>query len=130
LVIVGAGVLDGPQGPLSHGFAVPALRLRCKFDLAKSKIWNLIYRRESQETRVKLAPSPCLSRWERCPVRTLGGEGVAHGTTKTLATTKCSMKNGGSKPPPYEYLFTITLNSPLRQPTAATSPKGRGKKLE
>ena len=38
-----------PPYPLSHGCAVPALHLRRKFDLAKSKIWNLIYQRESQD---------------------------------------------------------------------------------
>ncbi len=43
--------------PLSHGCAVPALHLRRKFDLSKSKIWNLIYQRESQEERQKFAPA-------------------------------------------------------------------------
>ncbi len=43
--------------PLSHGCAVPTPRLRRKFDLSKSKIWNLIYRRGSQEEKQKFAPA-------------------------------------------------------------------------
>jgi len=40
------------------------LRLRCKFDLAKSKIWNLIYQRERQGDGTRfhscfLAPHLC-----------------------------------------------------------------------
>ncbi len=46
--------------PLSHGCAVPAPHLRRKFDLSKSKIWNLIYQRESQESCKGREQAPAL----------------------------------------------------------------------